>query len=431
MKVNVQAVPKVLDTTVLPIDVLFNTIARFVEQTDVRGHFALAVSGGADSLALLILSSKLHKIHSNLIFTVLSVDHGLREESASEVSFVMKMAKKHGLQGQSLKWEGVKPTSNVQAVARQARYDLMTNWCCQNQVDGLIVAHHLEDQVETFFLRLSRGSGLDGLTAMQEVVVKHSVLILRPFLTVPRETLRSCIKEDIKPIVDVSNHDEKYARIRWRKLLPLLEEQGLTNTKILQTTERLYSAKQALSEVTSYVVSQIVTCHELGYYSVEREKFCALPEDIAFRVLQYILTIAPSYPPRGEQIYRLWKEIINGKNIRRNLNGFDLKLRKSTLLISREVAAIDEEYVLKEGQYIVWDKRFKIICLGTENKVFSVKKLDKDGVQTLRELQVVLSKNIPASVYESLPAVWCNKELIAVPKLKPYSGIKFLLIEEV
>ena len=60
-----------------------------------------------------------------------------------------------------------------------------------------------------------------------------------------------------------------------------------------------------------------------------------------------------------------------------------------------------------------------------------MKKLDKDGVQTLRELQVVLSKNIPASVYESLPAVWCNKELIAVPKLKPYSGIKFLLIEEV
>ena len=124
---------------------------------------ALAVSGGPDSTALMFLISKSKKIKKNDV-TILTVDHALRKESKNEVDLVKSNAKRIGFKCKILKWNGVKPSSGIQEAARKARYSLMLSWCEKNSVNKLFLAHHLDDQVETFLMRLSKGSGVDGLS---------------------------------------------------------------------------------------------------------------------------------------------------------------------------------------------------------------------------------------------------------------------------
>src|SRR5689334_4230655 len=131
--------------------------------------FALAVSGGGDSVALMHLAADWLKANGVPVElgTVLTVDHGLRPGSAREAQATASRAKSAGFKSHTLVWRGVKPRSNVEDGAREARYRLMGDWCRENGVPGVLLAHTRDDQAETFLLRLGRGSGVDGLSAMR------------------------------------------------------------------------------------------------------------------------------------------------------------------------------------------------------------------------------------------------------------------------
>ena len=119
-------------------------------QISLSGKLAVAVSGGADSLCLALLTSQIADI------TALIVDHGLRPESTTEANAVQQQLIQHGIEAEVLTWRAEeKPTSNIQAAAREARYKLMADWCAANDVQHILVAHHQDDQAETFLLRLS------------------------------------------------------------------------------------------------------------------------------------------------------------------------------------------------------------------------------------------------------------------------------------
>ena len=125
---------------------------------------AVAVSGGADSLALVLMAAEMYAVDSIKI-VALTVDHGLRSTSAQEAEYVANLMKAHGIEHHILVWEGIKPQTGIEEAARAARYELMREWCLRNDVHYLMVAHHLFDQAETFLMRLQRGSGLKGLCA--------------------------------------------------------------------------------------------------------------------------------------------------------------------------------------------------------------------------------------------------------------------------
>jgi tRNA(Ile)-lysidine synthase len=152
--------------------------------------FAVAVSGGPDSMTLAKLLSS-WATQNNKTIHALTVDHGLRAESADEAAQVAAWLKnwpntRHSV----LKWEGDKPQNRIQEEARNARYRLMTDYCAGQGISSLFLAHHQDDQAETFLLRLAMGSGLDGLAAMRAVhKTGAGLILLRPFLTLPKERL--------------------------------------------------------------------------------------------------------------------------------------------------------------------------------------------------------------------------------------------------
>ena len=180
---------------------------------------ALAVSGGPDSLALAYLAARWRAAQTDgPALSVLTVDHGLRSTSRGEAEMVARFASELGLPHTILTWEtsGARGTS-LQARARAARYDLMAAHCHANTVPSLATAHHLDDQAETFLMRLKRGSGLDGLAAIPEQGSWAGIAVLRPLLDVPKARLVATLDAvGIAFVSDPSNVDPRFERARLR-----------------------------------------------------------------------------------------------------------------------------------------------------------------------------------------------------------------------
>jgi tRNA(Ile)-lysidine synthase len=189
---------------------------------DDRRHLAVAVSGGPDSLALVLLAARWAK-HNGHTVSALTVDHGLRPESAAEARQVADWLAGRELAHAVLRWRGAKPATAVQATARAARYRLLVGWCRRNRVADLLVGHQLEDQAETLLMRLARGTGLDGLAAMTPASRLDGVRLVRPLLAVPKARLRATLEAVDQPwIEDPSNLDPEFLRTRAGQALALL-----------------------------------------------------------------------------------------------------------------------------------------------------------------------------------------------------------------
>ena len=121
-------------------------------------HLAIAVSGGADSMALALLADRWARMRGGRV-TALTVDHGLRAEAAAEAAQVARWLAERGIAAMTLAGVAPLPRRDIQAQARALRYRLLEGWCAEAGVLHLLIAHHQEDQAETLLLRLGRGSG--------------------------------------------------------------------------------------------------------------------------------------------------------------------------------------------------------------------------------------------------------------------------------
>ena len=226
------------------------------------GPLAVAVSGGGDSLALMHLLSAFAKAHKLKSPIVLTVDHGLRKTSGKEARQVAAWAKKAGLAAHVLSWRGAKPKSGVEAAAREARYRLMGDWLAKHKIAALYVGHTIDDQAETFLLRLARGSGLDGLAAMRArapwpVPGFPLLSVERPLLGITRGDLRVYLTalgqawQD-----DPMNEDAAFDRVKIRKARGALADLGLTPSRIAAAATHLARARAALETVTEAVLAR-------------------------------------------------------------------------------------------------------------------------------------------------------------------------------
>ena len=250
----------------------------------ITNKIAVACSGGSDSMALTLLA---HEHFPNLV--ALTVDHGLRAEAAAEAHQVGKWLKKHNIEHHILKWQGEKPSSNIQETARKARYKLLTDYCKKHDIKYLLVAHTLDDQAETFMLRLARGSGVDGLAAMSSISTMNNITILRPLLEVKKaELVKFLASKNQEFVNDPSNENTAYDRIKVRKLLPELEKLGLTPERLAKTAENMQRARQFLEQETQKFISEHCEVIPEGSAIIKH-----LPDsdEIALRVLTHFLKI--------------------------------------------------------------------------------------------------------------------------------------------
>jgi len=222
-------------------------LERLFAPLESAGGVLAAVSGGPDSMALMGLLAAWAQVSGRPRLTVATIDHGLRAASAEEAALVAEAASGFGLPHRTLVWTGPKPATGLQETARKARYRLLADHSHEIGATHLVTAHTLDDQAETILMRMARGSGLAGLSGMRAVTVRSGLCHVRPLLGWPKADLvETCRTEGWPFIEDPSNADDRFARARWRKLLPLLAEEGLTPQRLARLAERVLRSEEAL-----------------------------------------------------------------------------------------------------------------------------------------------------------------------------------------
>ncbi|MGB4057743.1 MAG: tRNA lysidine(34) synthetase TilS [Alphaproteobacteria bacterium] len=320
--------------------------SRFFGSLKDMKTIAVALSGGPDSMALAGLLSEWVDKRGGPDIHALTVDHGLRPESREEAAGVSKWIKNWPrIRHEILKWEGKKPEKRIQEEARYARYRLMGDYCRERGIHSLFLAHHLDDQAETFLLRLAKGSGLDGLAAMRPTQNKKGTNILRPFLFIPKERLvATCAAREIPFVNDPSNNSDDFARVRIRKSMAVLEAEGLTSKRLAVTAERLERARSALTIFTEKAIESSIVKKDTNCIVFKNSSLNQWPEEIVLRVvIDAIKTLRSEeeYLPRMEKIESLFSDFMKPESFtKRTLGGliFERDDKEGQFIISIENA---------------------------------------------------------------------------------------------
>ncbi|XSG83446.1 MAG: tRNA lysidine(34) synthetase TilS [Methyloligella sp. ZOD6] len=379
---------------------------------------AVAVSGGPDSLALLSLLQRWTESQGQgPAITVLTVDHGLRPESAAEAETVARIADEMGLPHETLRWEAGRPdVSGLQARARQARYDLLAACCHEKGIPALLTAHHLDDQAETFLMRLARGSGLDGLAAIPAQGDWAGIAIHRPLLDVPKARLIATAEAaGLAFTEDASNRDPRFERVRLRGETEALGALGLTPEAIALAAKRLSRARAALDRATETFLSESADLSRAGSAEIDLKALLAAPEEISLRALQRLIAMAGGRqePLRLAKLEVLLQELREIPLKTRTLGGCRLAPVGERLAIARETRRRGiPDMTLMPGQKALWDNRFLVSLEGAAAAPVTVRPLGEEAAQAVKDLPWL--RSVPRWARASLPSCWRNQALLSV-----------------
>lgn len=300
----------------LSSDEFARLMAGYAGRDTQLGALAVAVSGGADSMALCLLAHD-WATANGVRLTALTVDHGLRAGSDEEAAQVGAWLGARGIDHHILTWEhAAKIISRVQERARGARYALMRNWCLDHSVDCLLLAHHLEDQAETVLMRLKKGSGLLGLAGMARVRDLDGVKLVRPLLGVTKARLRATLHDfDQAWVEDPSNQNEKFERVRIRQLLVHLERDGVSAEGLARAAEGVTRVRDVLHAAADKLIAKSEQQVEAGL-CIAAKTFLTAPETIQKIALSKLLMQVGSgaYPPAQLKLERVlaWMAVGRG-----------------------------------------------------------------------------------------------------------------------
>ena len=335
-------------------------VENILKTLSVNGKTAVVgISGGADSLYLTLLLQEWMMEQGGHLIAV-TVDHKLRPESSKEAKTVHHFLKNRGIEHVILTWEGQKPQSRIEERAREKRYELLLDFCHSKGADYLFLAHHRLDEVETFWARLSRGSGLDGLTAMHPVSSRAGVLVIRPLLDMDKaEIVKALQEQGVNWIEDPMNQDVSYERVRWRQNQIQLDKMGLVPEKICLSVKRLQRVQKALDFYVDDFMLQAVQYMPEGYVVLNKNSFENQPEEIQIRVLLRLLQLLRS----NEKMISLEsvEKIIKQLPQHATLSGCQWVISREQIFLGRELKHMPTERTIKAFQ---WNE-FGPVCLWT------------------------------------------------------------------
>ncbi|MEW4467596.1 tRNA lysidine(34) synthetase TilS [Parasphingorhabdus sp. JC815] len=274
-------------------------VPDFEDSDDILG---LAVSGGPDSLALLLLA---HESFPGRVMAA-SVDHGLRPEAHQECEFVAEICRVRAIPHQILK-PSLPIRGSLQAEARKVRYSLLNGWLKSGNIAWLATAHHADDQLETMIMRILRGSGIDGMSGIR---AKRGQII-RPLLPFSKDLLADYVAgHGIEAVQDPSNKDRSFDRVRVRDALAKLS--GFDLTLASQSAAALDDARAAIAWMTDNLAAAHIQIRDDGCV-LDNQDF---PHEIIRRLLLKCLHICdPALSPRGAQLELLIKGLSQGKTM--------------------------------------------------------------------------------------------------------------------
>lgn len=416
-----------------PVDpVAADAFAARLEALGASRRFAIAVSGGRDSMALAVLSGNYAKRAGAEVFAF-TVDHGLRAGSSETARQGGQWCERLGLSARILTWCGNKPSSGVQAAARNARYRLLADACMDANIDTLLTAHSADDQAETVFMRLRRGSGAAGLSAMADTVhiangASPAIKLLRPLLPFTRKQLTATVDNaDQSYIDDPANDDPTFERVRVRALLAALGEQDLLSGEALvRTAARLSDADNRLRQQEEQLFASLGGCfYRWGGVSLDRIEDAPVQGALAARLIHAVSgeNHRPSALDAGKALstaHESGAATLAGALIK-EWNGRFWFMREPAAILGRGgVAPLGRSAV---DRPVLWDGRF-IVRPSNAGKALFVGPLG-------RNLAVLGAKtalfNGPDEGLMGAPAIYREKALISVADTSFQSSDDFTL----
>lgn len=386
-------------------------------------NVCVGVSGGSDSLGLLLVLSKWAK-DNNCNIIAITVDHKLRLESAAEASYVKSICEQLNIKHVILTWDSKKPSNNIESKAREARYSLISKYCVDNSIKYLLTAHHIDDQAETFFIRLFRGSGIDGLSSMRDITELYGIIIIRPFLKIYKKQIQNYLNENkVEWMEDKSNSDEKFLRNKIRKFINTFDNRDEIISRISFAIEEINKNRVLIDSFISKIEKNNVKFDTFGS-CIFNKNLLNEKEDILLKIFAKIaMKISGNiYKPRLEKLKRLVNIIKNSNKIRYTFYGCIFETYNNNLfIVYREYAAIDNDVELIYNDYVIWDNRFKIRLSKDIKNVFVthvkegefnsiLKSTIKNDYKKYKEMKEV--KGIEKKIFYTLPVIYFKDKYV-------------------
>ena len=311
---------------------------KFENYLDINENFTVAVSGGPDSLALTFLA-KIYSIKNFLNVKYFIVDHKLRKNSTTEAKYVQKLLKKFSINLNILTWNGTKPKKNIQSIARDKRYKLLINETKKFKIRNILLGHHLDDLFENFFIRILRGSGLNGLVSLDQKTQNKKVNLIRPLLNFDKKDLIYVSKYIFGSFVeDPSNEDDKFKRVKIRNFLKQLETEGLDRNKFLLTIKNLKFSNETIKFYTKKNLTKNISFLEKKKSIVLKENFFNHSSEVVFRSFTEVIKLVGKkyYPVRGKKIDKIISAINAKAKLKVTLGGCIVKKVNQTVIVTKE-----------------------------------------------------------------------------------------------
>ena len=311
---------------------------KFEKNLDLKEDFIVAVSGGPDSLALCFLS-KIYSIKKHLKVKYLHVDHKLRNNSTKEAKLVKLLLKKLSSNLEILNWVGKKPKSNIQSIARNKRYALMINKAKKIKINNILLGHHKDDLIENFFIRILRGSGLNGMVSFDQKTNLENINLIRPLLKFSKQNLEYITKKVFNNYVeDPSNKNDEFKRVKVRNFIKQLELEGFDDNKFNLTIKNLRFANESIKYFVEKNLKDNSTISNTNKFVILNKNFFLQPEEVVFRSFTEVLKGVGKkyYPVRGKKIDNLIDQVKKESYFKVTLGKCVIKRVNNTIIVLKE-----------------------------------------------------------------------------------------------
>ncbi|WP_341753200.1 MULTISPECIES: tRNA lysidine(34) synthetase TilS [unclassified Candidatus Tisiphia] len=390
---------------------------------------ALAVSGGADSIALLMLTHKwvsTNSINENISMVVMLVDHHLREQSKLEHEYVRDLSRKLGYDYHLLHFDHQNNFSNLQARAREGRYQLMTDLCKKLDILTILTAHHLDDYIENYCLRLEKKSSIFGLSG-SPINWYNNVKIVRPLFNIPKQRLVTyLIANNIKWFEDESNKSDKYQRNIIRKKLAQ-EGEYVKNQIISQQSTINQLVEEKLQPELIACIAESVKIYQFGFATINLLQITGFASEIILQLISFVLIIisGKNRSSRSESIRIIVTLLQQQMNFTKTLHGCVIKKINNNLIICREFGR-SLPMDIKLNNIDIWDGRFRFTGSFANNSGYLVSNLTiKDYSKIRKDLDLTILKetsfNNHVAILFTLPVVKILEKVIAIPHISYYN----------
>ncbi|HVH03331.1 MAG TPA: tRNA lysidine(34) synthetase TilS, partial [Amaricoccus sp.] len=375
--------------------------------------------GGGDSVALLVMLAE----SGARTLRAVTVDHGLRPESAAEAAAVARLCAGLGITHRVLTWADPAGPGNLQDRARSARRRLIADWARAEGIGAVALGHTLDDQAETLLIRLARGSGVDGLSAMAAVSGGEGVVWLRPLLGVRRAALRDwLVARGLGWAEDASNADPRFERVRARAALPLIARLGLGPERLAATAAAMARAREALERATADLAARAVEAGPAGDLALDPGALAGAPAEIRLRLIAAALCWVGGarYRPRLARLEAALAAIEAGRvGHGLTLHGCVLRSRGGRVAIRREPAAAAPPAPIARG---VWDGRWRLEGVPPAGDDLVIAAVGAAGLAALGDWRAT---GLAREALLTTPAVWRGGSLVAAPVVRPAAGFGF------